>query len=134
MLHIRLVHMCFAAVTNIRENLSKSNLILAGAMENITYLAELLCCMVGSFPMVDASEVFMQIHCSLECCVGKIRVTVGWMEDVSNQGGRLMLLESMLSSSPTCLCSLFLLLWLTGMREFNETSGGERWLVWLNFI
>lgn len=52
LLHIHLVLMGITVVTGLKVNLSQTELVPVGEVDNAAYLAELLCCKVGSFPMV----------------------------------------------------------------------------------
>lgn len=51
LLHIQAIPLCFEAVSGLRVNLKKSELVLVGEVENIDELANPLCCKVGNFHM-----------------------------------------------------------------------------------
>lgn len=51
-LHIRVILLCFEAVSGLMVNLEKSELVPMGEVPKIAILAELLCCTVGKLSMV----------------------------------------------------------------------------------
>ena len=51
LLYIRLVMNCFEAITGLKVNLGKSEVISVGHVANVEALAAILCCKVGSVPM-----------------------------------------------------------------------------------
>jgi hypothetical protein len=50
-LHLRLVLGCFEAVTKLGVNMGKSELVPIGEINNVSLLADILCCKVGALPM-----------------------------------------------------------------------------------
>ena len=51
-LHVRLLVLCFQAVTGLKVIVSKSEMIPIGEVNNVHALAEILGCKVGSLPTV----------------------------------------------------------------------------------
>jgi hypothetical protein len=51
MLYIRMVLTCFKAATGLRVNMSKSEMVPVGEVQNISVLAESLCCHIGVLPL-----------------------------------------------------------------------------------
>ena len=51
-LHIRKVLSCFKAVTGLRVNLNKSEMVPVSVVDGMSTLADLLCCRTGTLPML----------------------------------------------------------------------------------
>ena len=51
LLHVCLLLLCFQAVTSLKFNVSKSEMVPIGDVHNVHALAEILGCRVGSLPM-----------------------------------------------------------------------------------
>ena len=51
MTYIRMVLTCFEAVTGLRVNMSKSEIMPIGEVENLYSLADILSCRVGALPL-----------------------------------------------------------------------------------
>ena len=49
--HVRMLLLCFQAVTGLKVNVSKSELVPIGEVNNVHALAEILGCRIGSLPM-----------------------------------------------------------------------------------
>jgi hypothetical protein len=111
LLHLRMVLSCFEAATGLGVNMSKSELVPVGDVRNVSQLADILCCHIGSLPMsylglplgasFKASMVWNPILEKVE------RRLAGWKKLYLSKGGRLTLLKSTLSSLPTYYLSLF---------------------------
>jgi hypothetical protein len=52
LLHIRMILSCFEAVIGLLVNLSKSEMVPVGKVDNMSSLADLLCCRTGVLPMM----------------------------------------------------------------------------------
>ena len=50
-LHVRLLLLCFQAVTSLKVNVAKSEMVPIGEVNNVQALAEILGCRVGALPM-----------------------------------------------------------------------------------
>ena len=50
-LHVRLLLLCFQAVTGLKFNLAKSEMVPIGEVNNVHVLAKILGCRVGALPM-----------------------------------------------------------------------------------
>jgi hypothetical protein len=51
-MHIRKVLSCFEAVTGLKVNLNKSEMVPVGVVDSMSSLANLLCCCIGALPML----------------------------------------------------------------------------------
>ena len=49
--HLRMVLSCFEAVTGLGFNMGKSEMVPMGEVLNLSHLADILCCRIGSLPM-----------------------------------------------------------------------------------
>ena len=106
-----MVFSCFEAVTGLRVNMSKSEMVPVGEVGNIAMLADSLDCRVGSLPLAylgmplgasyKAVSVWNPILEKME------KRLAGWKKLYLSKGGRLTLLKSTLSSLPTYFLSLF---------------------------
>ena len=102
---------CFEAVTGLRVNMAKSEMVPVGEVDNIARLADSLDCRIGSLPLTylgmplgasyKAVSVWDPILEKME------RRLAGWKKLYLSKGGRLTLLKSTLSSLPTYFLSLF---------------------------
>ena len=111
LLYVRMVLIFFEAITGLKVNVGKSEIVPVGEVGNLGALARILCCKVGRLPMSylgmplgahfkDAS-IWNPI---LERVEKKLS---GWKRLYLSKGGRLTLLKSTLSSLPTYYLSLF---------------------------
>ena len=110
-LHIRLLLLSFQAVTGLKVNVHKSEMVPIEEVVDVHALAEILGCRVGTLPM---SYLGMLLGASRNSpsiwnpILEKIeRKLAGWKKLYMSKGGRLMLLKSTLSSLPTYFLSLF---------------------------
>ena len=104
-LYIQMLLLCFQAVTRLKVNVLKSEMVPIGEVPNIHVLAELLGCRIGSLPMTylgmplgasfKSPTVWNPILENFE------RKLAGWKKLYLSKGGRLTLLKSTLSSLPT---------------------------------
>jgi hypothetical protein len=101
----------FEAATSLRVNMSKSEMVLVGEVQNLSDLAESLCCHIGELTLsylriplgalYKATTVWNPILEKME------RRLSGWQKLYLSKGGRLTLLRSTLFSLPTYFLSLF---------------------------
>jgi hypothetical protein len=111
LMYIRLVLTFFEAVTGLRVNLSKSEMVPVGDVPNLRGLADIMGCHIGSLPMsylgmplganFKSKTVWNSILEKMECKLA------GWKSLYLSKGGRLTLLKSTLASLPTYYLSLF---------------------------
>jgi hypothetical protein len=111
LLYVQMVLTCFEVATGLRVNMSKSEMVPVGEVQNMSELAESLCCRIGELPLsylgmplgafYKATAVWNPILEKME------RRLSGWQKLYLSKGGRLTLLRSMLSSLPTYFLSLF---------------------------
>ena len=111
LLNVRMVLTCFEAVTGLRVNMAKSEMVPVGEVQNISELADSLCCHIGGLPL---SYLGMPLGASYKVVavwnpiLEKLeRRLSGWQKLYLSKGGRLTLLKSTLSSLPTYFLSLF---------------------------
>ena len=113
-LHVWMLLLCFQAVTSLKVNALKSEMVPIGEVPNVFVLAEILGCWVGALPTtylgmpLGASRkspiVWNPILEKFE------RKLASWKKMYLSKGGRLTLLKSTLSSLPTYYLSLFTIL------------------------
>ena len=110
-LHIRLLLLCFQAVTGLKVNVVKSEMAPIGEVNNVHVLAEILGCRVGALPMTYLGMLLGASHKSPSIwnpILEKVnRKLAAWKKLYLLKGGRLTLLKSTLSSLPTYFLSLF---------------------------
>ena len=110
-LHVRLLLLCFQAMTGLKVNVAKSETVPIGEVNNVHALAKILGCKVRALPMtylgmpLGASHKFPSIwNPILEKIEWKL---AGWKKLYFSRCGRLTLLKSTLPSLPTYFLSLF---------------------------
>ena len=111
LLYIRMVLIFFEAITDLKVNVGKSEIVLVGEVGNLDALARILCCKVGRLPMTylgmplgfhfKDSSIWNPIIERME------KKLSSWKRLYLSKGGRLTLLKSILSSLPTYYLSLF---------------------------
>jgi hypothetical protein len=111
LMYIRLVLTFFEAVTGLRVNMRKSELVSVGDVPNLSTLADIMQCRIASLPMTylgmplgssfKSKDIWNPILEKME------RRLAGWKSLYLSKGGRLTLLKSTLSSLPTYYLSLF---------------------------
>jgi hypothetical protein len=111
---LRVLFLCFEAVSGLKINLAKSILVLVGCVDNVDGLASILGCGVSLLPLkylglpLGASFKAKSIW---DGVIGKIeRRLASWKQKYLSKGGRVTLIKSTLSNLPTYLLSLFLIL------------------------
>ncbi|XP_050280616.1 uncharacterized protein LOC126721610 [Quercus robur] len=111
LLHIHMVLIFFEAITRLKVNVGKSEIVSVGEVGNLDALAHILCCKVGCLPMsylgmplgahYKNSSIWNPIIERIE------KKLASWKQLYLSKGGRLTLLKSTLSSLPTYYLSLF---------------------------
>ena len=101
----------FEAITGLKVNVGKSEIVLVGDVGDLNGLARILCCKVGTLPMrclgmplgahYKDSLIWNPIIEKMEKWLAR------WKRLYLSKGGRLILLKSTLSSLPTYFLSLF---------------------------
>uniref|UniRef100_A0A2N9H3D8 Reverse transcriptase domain-containing protein n=1 Tax=Fagus sylvatica TaxID=28930 RepID=A0A2N9H3D8_FAGSY len=130
LLYVRMVLTCFEAVTGLRVNMAKSEMVPVGEVQNISELAESLCCHIGGLPL---SYLGMPLGASYKAVavwnpiIEKLeRRLSGWQKLYLSKGGRLTLLKSTLSSLPTYFLSLFTIP-ISVMRRIEKMQRDFLW-------
>ena len=109
-LYVRLLLLCFQAVTGLKVNVAKSEMVPIVEINNVQALVEILGCRVGALPMTylgmplgapyKSPSIWNPILEKFE------RKLAGWKKLYLSKGGRLTLLKSTLSNFPTYFLSL----------------------------
>ena len=111
LLHIHMVLIFFEAITGLKINVGKSEIVPVGEVGNLDALALILCCKVGCLPM-SYLDMPLGAHYKDSSIWNPIiewmeKRLAGWKQLYLSKGGRLTLLKSTLSSLPTYYLSLF---------------------------
>jgi hypothetical protein len=109
--NLRCLLLCFEAVSWLKINLSKSVIVLIGALGNLEGLSSILGCGVELLPVTYLGlplgannrdpSIWDTITVKMEAKLA------GWKRMYLSKGGRVTLIKSMLSNIPTCYLSLF---------------------------
>ena len=109
--HLRFVFLWYEAVSGLRINLGKSEMVPVGEVHNVEDLALILGCKVAPLPMkylglplgapFKAKSIWNPIIERME------KHLVGWKRLYLSKGGKVTLIKSTLSSLPTYFLSLF---------------------------
>jgi hypothetical protein len=109
--NLRCTFLCFEAVSGLRINLGKYELVPIGKVDDVESLAHILGCRIGSLPMTYLGMPLGASFKSLSIWNGVIekveRRLASWKKLYLSKGGRVMLIHSTLSSIPTYYLSLF---------------------------
>ena len=101
----------FEAVSGLKINLGKSELVLVGAVHNIELLAAVLGCKQGSLPIkylgLPLGAKFKDKTIWNPILEKVERKLAGWKKLYLSKGGRVTLIKSTLSNLPTYFLSLF---------------------------
>jgi hypothetical protein len=108
---LRVLLLCFEAVSGLKINLAKSVLVLVGNVNNVVELANILGCGISSLPLkyfgmplrasYKAKSIWDGIGKKME------RWLVNWKMMYLSKGGRVTLIKSTLSGLSTYFWSLF---------------------------
>ena len=111
LIYVRMVLTCFEAVTGLWVNMAKSEMVSVGEVQNISELADSLCCHIGGLPLSYLSMPLGALYKAVAVwnpILEKLeRRLSGWQKLYLSKGGHLTLLKSTLSSLPTYFLSLF---------------------------
>jgi hypothetical protein len=109
--YVRLILLCFEAVSGLKVNLGKSEMVAVGDVGNVGTLAAFLGCRVARLPMkylglplgaaYKAASIWNEVIEKME------RRLAGWKKLYLSKGGRVTLIKSTLSNLPTYYLSLF---------------------------
>lgn len=108
---LRAVLLCFQAISGLKVNLNKSELVPVGEVHNIQQLADFLGCKVVALPIkylgLPLGASFKAKHI-WDGVVEKIeRKLAAWKRTYLSKGGRITLIKSTLSNIPTYFLSPF---------------------------
>jgi hypothetical protein len=109
--HIGALLVCFEAVSGLKVNLFKSDLIPVGSLDGVNQLAGLLGCGISSLPLrylglqLGASFKLKSMWMELEDLMA--RRLAPWKRMYLSKGGRVALIKSTLSNLPTYMLSLY---------------------------
>ena len=134
LLYIRMILTCFEAVTSLKVNMTKSEMVPIEEVNGLSALVDLLYYHIGSLPLqylgmpLGASYKVLAIW---NLIIEKIeRRLAGWQKIYLSKGGRLTLLKSTLSSLPTYYLSLFSIPVSVLLKGSNVFSGIFFGVVW----
>jgi hypothetical protein len=109
--HLRGVFIWFQAISGLKINLSKSELVPVGTVQNVPELASILGCHVASLPLTYLGLPLGASFKSKSIWAGVVermeKRLAGWKRMYLSKGGRVTLIKSTLSSLPTYYLSLF---------------------------
>jgi hypothetical protein len=109
--NLRCTFLCFEAVSGLRINLGKFELVSIGEVGDVESLAQILGCRIGSLPMTYLGLPLGASFRSRSIWNGVIekveRRLASWKKLYLSKGGRVTLIHSTLSSIPTYYLSLF---------------------------
>ena len=108
---MHLILLCSEAVSGLRVNLGKSELVAIGEVDNIGDLANILVCNVAALPMKYLGLPLGAAYKATSIWNGVVeqmeRRLAGWKKLYLSKAGRLTLIQSTLSNLPTYYLSLF---------------------------
>jgi hypothetical protein len=111
--YLRGLFLCFEAVSGLKVNLAKSELVPVGNVDNVEGLAVIMGCRVSSLPLKYLGLPLGACYKAKSIWNGVVekieRRLAGWKRMYLSKGGRLTLIKSTLSSLPTYFLSLFLI-------------------------
>jgi hypothetical protein len=111
--NLRCTFLCFEAVSGLRINLGKSELVPIGEVEDVESLAHMLGCRIGSLSMTYLGMSLGASFKSISIWNGVIekveRRLASWNKLYLSKGGRVTLIHSTLSSIPSYYLSMFLI-------------------------
>jgi hypothetical protein len=109
--NLRCLFLCFEAASGLKINLSKSEIVPIGEVQNIDSLASIFDCRVVGLHMKYLGMPLGAHYKDNTIWNGMIETTerrlAGWKLGLLSKGGRLTLIKSTLSNLPTYLLSLF---------------------------
>jgi hypothetical protein len=109
--YVCLILLCFEAVSGLKVNLGKSELVAVGEVGSIGTLAAYLGCRVANLPMkylgLPLGAAYKAVSMWNEVTEQMERRLAGWKKLCLSKGGRVTLIKSTLSNLPTYYLSLF---------------------------
>jgi hypothetical protein len=129
--YLRVLLVCFEAVSSLKVNLAKSPLVPNGNVDNVVELASILSCGTSFLPLKylgmplgarhKATFTWDDIVVNIERCLAS------WQRLYFSKGARVTLIKSTLSNLPTYFLSLFFIPIRVAnrLRSSKETFFGE---------
>ena len=109
--HLRSILVWFEAISGLRVNLGKSELVQVGEVPFLEELADILGCQTSTLPMkylgLPLGAKFKSLDIWNPIVEKMERRLAGWKQIYLSKGGRLTLIKSTLSNLPTYFLSLF---------------------------
>jgi hypothetical protein len=111
--YLRVLFLCFEAVSGLKINLAKSVVVPVGNVDDVASLANILGCGVSSLPLKYLGLPLGACYKAKPIWNGVIekieRQLASWKRLYLSKGGKITLIKSILSNLPTYLLSLFLI-------------------------
>jgi len=118
--NLRCLLLCFEAVSKLKMNFSKNEIVLVGDVGNVEGLASIVRCGVASLPIkylgLPLCPQYMTSNIWSSIIEKMENRLAGWKRLYLSKGGRLTLIKSTLSNLPTYYLSLFPILAGVGNR------------------
>jgi hypothetical protein len=111
--YIRVLLICFEAISSLKVNLAKSLLIHVGNVDNVDELASILGCRTSSLPLKYLGMPLGAHHKAMsiwdDIVVKRERRLTNWQKLYLSKGARVTLIKSTLSNLPTYFLYIFLI-------------------------
>jgi len=132
--HLRSLFLLFEAVSSLKVNLAKSNLIPVGNVDQVERLANIIGCGIASLPAKYLGLPLGASYKSTHIWDGVIEKIehrmASWQRLYLSKGGRVTLIKSTLANVPLifCIYSLSREVLLLALRSYNGIFFGVGWV------